>query len=87
MKAFLLVLAPLALLAGSMGAADAADYSTAHKRHAERNVRRPSPHLGAKPPSRGDNGWQPHDTSRLPFGSQSWWDQMLREGRMNGDTM
>jgi hypothetical protein len=35
----------------------------------------------------GERAWQPHDSGALPFGSARWWEQMLREGRINGDTM
>lgn len=28
------------------------------------------------------HGWYPHDAEKLKFGSQLWWDQMEREGRI-----
>jgi hypothetical protein len=31
----------------------------------------------------GDSTYYVHDADRLPFGSQRWWDQMLRENRLN----
>jgi hypothetical protein len=31
----------------------------------------------------GDSDYYEHDSSSLPFGSQRWWDQMLRENRLN----
>jgi hypothetical protein len=31
----------------------------------------------------GGSGYYEHDSSSLPFGSQRWWDQMLRENRLN----
>lgn len=32
---------------------------------------------------KGDSAYYEHDSSRLPFGTQRWWDQMLRENRLN----
>jgi hypothetical protein len=32
---------------------------------------------------KGDSDYYEHDSSRLPFGTQRWWDQMLRENRLN----
>jgi hypothetical protein len=31
----------------------------------------------------GDSEYYEHDSNSLPFGSQRWWDQMLRENRLN----
>lgn len=30
---------------------------------------------------RDDDGYYEHDADKLPYGSQRWWDQMLRENR------
>jgi hypothetical protein len=87
MKTLVLVVAALLLVAGSAGDARAAGSSKLHKHHAQRYDRPAPPARGARQRYPGDHGWQPHDASKLPFGSTSWWDQMLREGRINGDTM
>ncbi|GAH03131.1 unnamed protein product [marine sediment metagenome] len=31
----------------------------------------------------GGDDYYEHDSDKLPFGSQRWWDQMLRENRLN----
>jgi len=31
----------------------------------------------------GGGDYYEHDSNALPFGSQRWWDQMLRENRLN----
>ena len=31
----------------------------------------------------GGSDYYEHDANSLPFGSQRWWDQMLRENRLN----
>jgi hypothetical protein len=31
----------------------------------------------------GGSEYYEHDSDSLPFGSQRWWDQMLRENRLN----
>ncbi len=74
--------AGLALIGGFFSAALAAN---SHPRqHAKHYHRQPA--TGARA-ERREGAWQPHDSSALPFGSGRWWEQMLREGRINGDTM
>jgi hypothetical protein len=31
----------------------------------------------------GGSDYYEHDSNSLPYGSQRWWDQMLRENRLN----
>jgi hypothetical protein len=39
----------------------------------------------AAPLPRGD-GYREQLADKLPIGSQAWWDQMQREGRLGGET-
>ena len=48
-----------------------------YKRHAQRHS---SPYIVDKPGYRQTEGWYPHDTNKLPFGSAIWWQQKEREG-------
>jgi hypothetical protein len=73
--------AGLVLIVGLFSAAHAA--GTHLRQHAKRLHRQPAP--GVR--ERREGAWQPHDSGALPFGSGRWWEQMLREGRINGDTM
>ena len=58
----------------------------AHRRHYAQRSHRPVP-PAVRAPRRPDEAWHAHDSGALPFGSGRWWEQMLREGRINGDTM
>ena len=51
------------------------------KRHAR--VRAPSstPYVTPKPGYRG-NSWYEHEANKLPIGTETWWDQMVREDRV-----
>jgi hypothetical protein len=75
----------ISLIASSACVVNAEGYSNAHKRHAKRHYysRYAARHYGYKQEYPDANGWFPHDSSQLKFGSQLWWDQMLREGRLN----
>jgi hypothetical protein len=86
MKTLILVVAAMVLAAVCALDARAAGSSKPHKHHGKRHDRQTPPARGALPTSPGNNGWRAYDTSELPFGSRSWWDQMLREGRLNSDT-
>jgi hypothetical protein len=46
-----------------------------HSRHSTQYVERNTSHAQS-----GD--WYPQDSSKVPFGSARWWDQMLRENRL-----
>jgi hypothetical protein len=80
MKILVAAIATVSLVASSAYEVNAKGYSKAHKqrfsRHAARN-------LGYKPRYPDTSGWYPHDSSQLVVGSTAWWDQMLREGRLN----
>jgi hypothetical protein len=49
------------------------------KRHAR--VPAPSPTRYVMRPGYHTNGWYEHDANKLPMGSETWWDQMVREDR------
>jgi hypothetical protein len=55
-------------------------------RHANRHVRHGSPgqssYITHSQGYRHGDGWYVHDADKLPIGSQVWWQQMLREGRV-----
>jgi hypothetical protein len=38
----------------------------------------------ARPPN--ESAYYEHDADKLRIGSQRWWDQMRREGRLGGET-
>jgi uncharacterized protein with FMN-binding domain len=72
----------LVVVAGLVAPAHAA---SAHlPQHAKRHHRQPAQSAVAE---RREGAWQPRDSGALPFGSARWRQQMLREGRVNGDTM
>jgi hypothetical protein len=75
--------ATVSLVAGSACEVNAADYSMSHKRHAKGHYRYVVRHHGYKQEYPDANGWYPHDANQLKFGSALWWDQMLRENRLN----
>jgi hypothetical protein len=67
------------LTASLADAGDAAARSRKAHKHAKSQVRQPA---YRPPPTRGsDSGYVQYDAEKLPFGSSSWWGQMLREGR------
>jgi hypothetical protein len=77
--------AVMSLVAGSAYEVNAEGYTGPHKRHAKRHYyprysARDHDYKQAYPDA---NGWYPHDSSKLAFGSAIWWEQMLREGRLN----
>ena len=41
-----------------------------------------SAYAARRPSSTQSDDWYPRDSSKLPFGSSRWWDQMLREDRL-----
>jgi len=63
------------VLLGVSTAVEAKKSAKKPKQYAARHVQ------AARGPADGSQ-WYPHDTSKLPFGSSVWWDQMLREGRL-----
>jgi len=83
MKTLFFAAAGLVLAAGFADAALAADAAHA-RQHAKRYHRPPA---AVRAPRGGGGAWRAHDSGALPFGSGGWWEQMLREGRLNGDTM
>jgi hypothetical protein len=77
--------AAVSLVAGLACEVNAEGYSNAHKRHAKRHYypRYATRIHGYKQAYPDANGWYPHDSNELKFGSKLWWDQMLRENRLN----
>jgi hypothetical protein len=74
MKFLVAAIASVSLIASWTYPVNAKGYSKAHKHYArsKRYSHRYNP-----------TGWYPHDSSQLVVGSTAWWDQMLREGRLN----
>jgi hypothetical protein len=85
MKTLIVAAVAVSLVAGSAGKVNAEGYSIAHKRHAKRHYypRYAARNHGYKQAYPDENGWFPHDSNELKFGSALWWDQMLRENRLN----
>jgi hypothetical protein len=50
------------------------------KRHARAHTTSPAPYVTPRPGYR-TNSWYEHDANKLPMGSETWWDQMVREDR------
>jgi hypothetical protein len=78
MRAFFAAVAALSLLSGLAAEVSAKAHRGRSQRHPLNLA--PRPERTAHPAEIG--GWRPHDTSKLPFGSAIWWDQMLRENRL-----
>jgi hypothetical protein len=57
---------------------------TQPQQHLKPEVRREAPQQPAPLP-RG-NGYREQLADKLPFGSNAWWEQMRREGRLGGET-
>jgi hypothetical protein len=83
MKIGVAAVAAVWLVAGSSSEVSAVDDAQSHGDRAMRHDRYVSPHHSLKPRYPGASGWYPHDASQLQFGSTLWWDQMLRENRLN----
>ena len=83
LDALVIVAAGLSLIALPVSEVSAADYSKAHRRHAEPYYRHARPNIDHAPEYSASSGWYPRDASKLPFGSAIWWEQMLRERRLN----
>jgi len=79
MKPLVAAVAAMSLVAGS--AYDAV-YSKPYKHHAKRYVGHAVPYSGGKQRYPNEYGWYPHDSNQLAVGSQIWWEQMEREGRL-----
>jgi hypothetical protein len=83
MRVVLVVVAALSLLAGLEGEADAKTHAKKHK-HDTKKPASVQAHSSAR--SYSPDVYIERDASKLPFGSANWWDQMLREGRLSGET-
>lgn len=84
MKVLVAAIATVTLVASSAAyEVNAKDCSKAHKHYT--HAKRYSRHVarGYKPGYPDSSGWYPHDSSELVVGTTAWWDQMLREGRLN----
>jgi hypothetical protein len=79
-KIMVVTVAVASLISGSTWEADAANSSKSPKRNAKAHYRHVAPQR-----SSDANGWHPHDSSQLQFGSARWWEQMQREGRLTSD--
>jgi hypothetical protein len=84
MKILVATIAAVTLLASSAGV-NAKNPSKAHKHYARAkgNSRHMARDHRFNPAYPDTSGWYPHDSSQLVVGSTAWWDQMLREGRLN----
>ena len=80
MRAFVFALGAVVVAAGAALPADAQTEPRRSKAYAKREA----PAEGRALP-RGD-GYRQHLADKLPYGSQAWWDQMQREGRLGGET-
>jgi hypothetical protein len=84
MKILVAAIAAVTLVASS-AAVNAKNRSKAHKHYARSNGY--SRHVlrghGYNPAYPDTSRWYPHDSSELVVGTTAWWDQMLREGRLN----
>jgi hypothetical protein len=89
MRTLLLTVAAMLLVVDAAGAGPAQRHKRGkpHAPHAQRHDRQVAAPRGAGPVDPGNGAWRPRDANKLPFGSTHWWDEMLREGRINGDTM
>jgi hypothetical protein len=83
MKILVAAIATASLVASSAYEVNAKGYSKAHKHHGQRYSRHVARDHGYRPSYPDRSGWYPHDSSQLVVGSTAWWDQMLREGRLN----
>jgi hypothetical protein len=54
------------------------EVSAAHRPN-KRYVRHARPNINREPRHPYASDWYPRDSSKLPFGSARWWDQMRRE--------
>jgi hypothetical protein len=88
MRILVTLTAALSLIAVPVSEASAKQHKKQHKPHAKhvRHVRHAPPNVAREPRYPDAAGWYPHDSSKLPFGSSIWWDQMLREKRSNGES-
>jgi hypothetical protein len=85
MKALALTLVTGLVLAGAVASAAAAA-GTAHSRKHKRIVSAHQHHTFVRRERQADNeAYYVHDANKLPFGSQRWWEQMVREGRIGSD--
>jgi hypothetical protein len=86
MKIVVVAVAAASLIGGLAGEVGAEGYTKTH-RHQHYAKRHYYPYAagdhGYKQAYPDKYGWFPHDASKLAFGSALWWDQMLREGRIN----
>lgn len=80
----LLIVAVAAVVASSSLPVHADTYPNAHKRHIKGHYpQNASRHHDYKQAYPDRYGWFPHDANQLKFGSALWWEQMLRENRLN----
>ena len=78
MRVFVATLGALVMIASGSLPADAQTQGKQTKSYVTKEVP-----LQAGP--RG-NGYREQLADKLPYGSQAWWDQMRREGRLGGET-
>ncbi len=78
MRVFVAALGALSLVAGAPPMANAEP----QPKHATASAKKAAPAASAPRP----DGYREQLAEKLPFGSQAWWDQMRREGRLGGET-
>jgi hypothetical protein len=83
MRTLVIVGVGLSLFSLPVSEVGAAGYSKTHQRHAKRYYRNVPSNIDRAPQYPDSSGWYPRDASKLPFGSAIWWEQMLRERRLN----
>jgi hypothetical protein len=72
------ILSLIALPVSEVGAVPA----KSHKGYVKRDRQMARGYANNKPRRPKSQEWYPRDSSKLPFGSAIWWDQMLRENRL-----
>jgi hypothetical protein len=87
-KIMVVTVAVASLVAALAWEGAAANSSKSPKRNTKRHYPRHAAQVHAYKSKNPDaRSWYPHDAKQLPFGSAIWWEQMLRENRLTGDTM
>lgn len=71
------------LLGSGLGEAQARKFEKHPQRSAKHHGYRGTGRAGERQPS---DGYVEMRADRMRFGSNAWWDQMMREGRLGGET-
>jgi hypothetical protein len=87
MRPTIVAIALAAFIGGLLGSA----LGEAQARKLEKHPQRSAKYHGYRANSRGSerqpsDGYMEMRADKMPFGSNAWWDQMQREGRLGGET-